>query len=63
MNSSICDGRGLAKRVVTGEDPEWIEYGTSTRFESGMFVAKVQGDSMAPATPSGAYCLFRKPPA
>jgi phage repressor protein C with HTH and peptisase S24 domain len=26
-----------------------------------MFVARVQGDSMAPEIPDGAYCLFRPP--
>ncbi len=44
-----------------GEDTEWVAFDTSSRFESGMFVAKVQGDSMAPVIPNGAYCLFRKP--
>ena len=41
---------------------DWITFDTKTRFEPGMFVAKVQGDSMAPEIPSGAYCLFRQPP-
>ena len=30
-------------------------------FEPGMFVAKVQGRSMEPEIPDGAYCLFRPP--
>jgi type III restriction enzyme len=46
-----------------GEDTEWIAFETSTRFDKGMFVAKVHGDSMEPLIPNGAYCLFRKPPA
>ena len=27
-------------------------------FSEGMFVAKIQGDAMEPAIPSGSYCLF-----
>jgi len=46
-----------------GEDTEWITFDTRTRFEPGMFVAKVLGDSMAPVISNGSYCLFRKPPA
>ena len=32
-------------------------------FTSGMFVARVQGESMEPLIPSDSYCLFRPPPA
>jgi type III restriction enzyme len=42
---------------------DWIEFDTKARFEPGMFVAKVQGDSMEPEIPNGSYCLFRRPPA
>jgi phage repressor protein C with HTH and peptisase S24 domain len=41
---------------------DWITFDTKTRFEPGMFVARVQGDSMEPEIPSGSYCLFRQPP-
>ena len=48
--------------VEMGEWAEqWITYDTATKFEPGMFVARVQGDSMSPAIPDGAYCLFRQP--
>ncbi|MCP4200951.1 MAG: DEAD/DEAH box helicase family protein [bacterium] len=40
---------------------EWITWETSTKFEPGMFVAKVLGDSMEPEVPNGSYCLFREP--
>jgi phage repressor protein C with HTH and peptisase S24 domain len=41
---------------------DWIAWDTKTRFENGMFVAKVQGDSMEPLIPSGSHCLFRLRP-
>lgn len=40
---------------------DWVTREARTRFEPGMFVARVQGDSMAPEIPDGAYCLFRQP--
>ena len=40
---------------------EWATYDTKTKFEPGMFVARVMGDSMEPEIPNGAYCLFRQP--
>lgn len=40
---------------------EWVEYETATRFEPGMFIARVVGDSMEPLIPSNSYCLFREP--
>ncbi len=42
---------------------DWIVWDTKTKFEDGMFVARVQGDSMEPLIPTGSYCLFRLPPA
>ena len=39
---------------------EWVEYDTSTRFEPGMFIARVVGDSMEPLIPANSYCLFRE---
>lgn len=50
---------GLEQPGEWAED--WVTYETRTRFESGMFVARVRGDSMAPEIPDGAYCLFRQP--
>ena len=46
---------------VGDDDVEWITWDTRTRFEQGMFVARVLGDSMEPQIPDGAYCLFRAP--
>jgi SOS-response transcriptional repressor LexA len=43
------------------DDTEWVSFDTRTRFEEGMFVARVQGSSMEPEIPSGSYCLFRSP--
>lgn len=41
----------------------WVAWDAPPRFERGMFVARVQGASMAPKIPSGSYCLFRPTPA
>jgi type III restriction enzyme len=38
---------------------EWVTFETRTRFGAGMFLARVQGDSMEPDIPNGSYCLFR----
>jgi type III restriction enzyme len=38
---------------------EWVTWMDHPPFEPGMFVAKVQGKSMQPEVPDGAYCLFR----
>jgi hypothetical protein len=40
---------------------EWITWDNHPHFEPGMFVARVQGKSMEPEVPDGAYCLFRPP--
>ena len=40
---------------------EWVAWDDHPRFEEGMFVARVQGRSMEPEMPDGAYCLFRPP--
>ena len=40
---------------------EWITWDDHPKFEEGMFVARVQGKSMEPEIPDGAYCLFRPP--
>jgi peptidase S24-like protein len=39
----------------------WITWDNHPHFEPGMFVARVQGESMEPEIPDGAYCLFRAP--
>jgi type III restriction enzyme len=43
------------------EEEDWITWEEHLKFEQGMFVAKVQGKSMEPDIPDGAYCLFRPP--
>jgi phage repressor protein C with HTH and peptisase S24 domain len=43
------------------EEEDWITWDDHPKFEEGMFVAKVQGKSMEPDIPDGAYCLFRPP--
>lgn len=43
------------------EEYDWITWEDHPKFEKGMFVAKVQGKSMEPNIPDGAYCLFRSP--
>jgi SOS-response transcriptional repressor LexA len=40
---------------------EWITWDNHPHFEPGMFVARVQGKSMEPEIPDGAYCLFGPP--
>jgi len=46
---------------LAGWASEWITWDGHPQFEPGMFVAKVQGRSMEPEIPDGAYCLFRPP--
>ena len=40
---------------------EWVEVESRHRLRRGMFVAQVVGESMEPAIPNGAWCLFRGP--
>jgi len=49
----------LDDRAEWAED--WVTWDGAPKFESGMFVAKVLGDSMEPEIPDGSYCLFRAP--
>ena len=42
-------------------DWEWVEFDTVRPLRSGMFVARVVGQSMEPMIPDGSYCLFRSP--
>lgn len=44
----------------TGPDVEWVACDGAPRFTKGMFVARVDGRSMEPLIPDGAYCLFRQ---
>ena len=49
------------QNVVEDEDWEWVELHPRRSLAQGMFVARIQGRSMAPAIPDGAYALFRAP--
>ena len=40
---------------------EWVAVDARHRLRPGMFVAQVVGQSMEPAIPDGAYCVFRAP--
>ncbi len=40
---------------------DWVAFESSRPFETGMFVARVQGDSMEPEIRDRDYCLFRQP--
>jgi type I restriction enzyme R subunit len=46
---------------VRDEDFEWVTVQTHHRLRRGMFVARVEGRSMEPAIPDGAWCLFSAP--
>ncbi len=40
---------------------EWVSVDARHRLRRGMFIAQVVGQSMEPAIPDGAYCLFAAP--
>lgn len=40
---------------------EWVAVESRHRLRKGMFIAQVEGKSMEPAIPDGAFCLFRAP--
>ena len=46
---------------IEDDDFEWVEVDPRSRLRKGMFVAQVVGESMEPAIPDGAWCLFRAP--
>jgi SOS-response transcriptional repressor LexA len=43
------------------ENFDWVEVQSKHRLRPGMFVAQVNGRSMEPMIPDGAYCLFASP--
>lgn len=56
--------RAAAGGFSEGQRPEfddWVEVPTARELRKGMFVARVEGDSMEPTIPDGAFCLFRYP--
>ena len=46
---------------IEDDDFEWVQVASRRRLRKGMFVAQVDGKSMEPAIPDGAWCLFRAP--
>lgn len=46
---------------IDDADFEWVEPHTTHRLRPGMFIAQVEGHSMEPTIPDGAYCLFATP--
>ena len=46
---------------LADEDFEWVAVKARRRLRPGMFVARVEGRSMEPAIPDGAWCLFSAP--
>jgi type I site-specific restriction-modification system R (restriction) subunit len=46
---------------VPDDEFEWAAVRARRRLRSGMFVARVEGRSMEPAIPDGAWCLFSAP--
>jgi type III restriction enzyme len=40
----------------------WVKPNENFDLEKGMFIAQVQGDSMVPLIPNGAWCVFRPVP-
>jgi len=51
----------LSFAEVVQSTQEWVAWVGHPIFEEGMFVARVQGDAMAPEIKHGDYCLFRAP--
>ena len=52
---------GEADTVPDDAEWEWVEFDTARALRPGMFVARVEGRSMEPRIPDGAYCLFASP--
>ena len=46
---------------LADEDFDWVAVQARRRLHPGMFVARVEGRSMEPAIPDGAWCLFSAP--
>lgn len=54
---------GVSGQFTVGEVAAWVLPRTRRRIGSGMFVARVTGDSMEPLIGDGSYCLFAVPAA
>ena len=58
---AAAGGFGDPHDLLSDWDEEWVEPDTGRTLRAGMFVAKVDGRSMEPRVPDGAYCLFASP--
>lgn len=45
------------------EDCQWVELPETFRWQPGLFIARVRGDSMNKKIPDGSWCLFKANPA
>ncbi len=67
MTLKAAAGQFSGDQSLDPADPSWAEswitWEGQPKFTPGMFVAQVQGKSMEPDIPDGAYCLFRPPAA
>ena len=52
---------GDPQAVPDESEWQWVEMDAARQLRQGMFVAQVTGESMTPAIPNGAYCLFAAP--
>lgn len=59
--SAAAGAFGDPQAVLDESEWEWLEVDTRRPLRSGMFVARVVGQSMEPMIPDGAYCLFTSP--
>jgi SOS-response transcriptional repressor LexA len=58
---SIKAAAGAFSDVQERTPTEWAELTTSTPLAKGMFIAQVEGHSMEPDIPHGAWCIFQRP--
>ena len=58
---SIKAAAGAFSDVQERAPTEWAELTTSTPLAKGMFIAQVEGHSMEPDIPHGAWCIFQRP--
>ena len=58
---SIKAAAGAFSDVQERAPTEWAEVTASTPLAKGMFIAQVEGHSMEPDIPHGAWCIFQRP--
>ena len=57
---AFSDQQTLDFAVLT-QARDWVRLRSDRKLREGMFVAQVQGQSMEPRIPDGAYCVFHSP--